>query len=121
MSLTAEQLAAIDAANEVDIHTSADGKTVATIIWVVVAEGDVYVRSVQAEDGLWYQRARANPSVALDVGGEVIEFEAVHIENDATIETVSDALRAKYRPGGSLDRMTRDDVLAHTLRLDPVD
>ena len=120
MSLTAEQLSAIDTTNEVHIHTSADGKTIATIIWVVVADGDVYVRSVQAEDGLWYQRARGNPSVALDVGGDVMDFEAVHIEDDETIETVSTALRAKYRPGGSLDRMTRDDVLGHTLRLDPV-
>ena len=120
MSLTAEQLSAIDTTNEVDIHTSAGGKTIATIIWVVVADGDVYVRSVQAEDGLWYQRARANPSVALDVGGEVIDFEAVHINDEEVIEMVSNALKAKYNPGGSLDRMVRDDVLRHTLRLDPV-
>ena len=36
------------------------------------------------------------------------------------IDQVTEALRAKYPAGGSLDRMTRDEVLAHTLRLEPV-
>ena len=120
MSLTPDQLSAIDSTKEVHIRTTAGGRTVGTIIWVVVADGDVYVRSVQAEDGVWYQRARSNPRVALEVGGEVIDFEAVHITDESTIESVSEALRAKYRPGGSLDRMTRQDVLGHTLRLDPL-
>ncbi|HEU4320374.1 MAG TPA: DUF2255 family protein [Acidimicrobiia bacterium] len=121
MSLTADQRAAIDTTEEVDIYTSAGGRMIGTIIWVVVSEGEVYVRSVNAEDGQWYQRARSNPSVSLDVNGERIDFQAVHIGDDATIEAVSDALRAKYRPGASLDAMVRDEVLGHTLRLDPVD
>ena len=120
MSLTSDQLSAIASTREVDIYTSGGGKTVGTIIWVVVSDGDVYVRSVQAADGLWYQRARANPSVSLDVAGERIDFDACHIEDDATIDAVTRALRAKYPPGGSLDRMTRKDVLGHTLRLDPL-
>ena len=36
------------------------------------------------------------------------------------VDQVTEALRAKYPAGGSLDRMTRDEVLAHTLRLEPV-
>ena len=120
MALTSDQLDAIDRTGEVDIYTTDRGRTVGTIIWVVVADGEVYVRSVRAEHGHWYQRALSNPSVALDVAGDRIDFVAVHIEDDQTIGAVSDALRAKYRPGGSLDRMVRPEVLGHTLRLDPV-
>ncbi|MFZ0013360.1 MAG: nitroreductase/quinone reductase family protein [Acidimicrobiia bacterium] len=121
MPLTDQQLRNIDTTKEVKVETRTEAGSTRTIIWIVVADGQVYVRSVRGDEGHWYQRALANPSVAIHVAGDTIEFEAVPVDDDETIETVSDALRSKYQPGGSLDRMVRDEVLGDTLRLDPVD
>ncbi|MGD2060470.1 MAG: DUF2255 family protein [Acidimicrobiia bacterium] len=121
MALSPDQLAAIDRTNEVLIETFSDRGPTKTIIWIVEIDGDVYVRSVRGEDGAWYQRVLANPLAAIHVNGERIEFRASHVDDAGTIETVDEALRAKYPAGGSLDRMTRDEVLGTTLRLDPID
>ena len=119
MALTDQQLALLDETKEVEIETRSERGTFATIIWVVVIDGAVYVRSVQGEDGRWYQRALADPRVAILVDDERIEFRAVKVDDPAEIEAVTAALRAKYRPGGSLDRMTRDEVVDTTFRLEP--
>jgi hypothetical protein len=120
MKLTDDQLTLLDETLEVQIETRSDEQTFKTIVWIVVIDGDVYVRSVDGDKGHWYQRTLANPFVAIHVDGERLEFRAVRVEDSATIGAVSDAYRGKYPPGGSLDRMTREDVLDTTLRLEPV-
>lgn len=120
MALTDDQLTLLDETGQVRVETRAlIGKTTKTIIWIVVSDGDVYVRSVRGEGGNWYQRAVADPQVAIHVGGERIEFQAVAVEGVDEIEAVSQALRDKYPAGGSLDRMTDPSVLDTTLRLEP--
>lgn len=120
MALTTDQLAFLDETLEVHIETRSDHGDHTTIIWIVVADGDVYVRSVRGEKGRWYQRTVSNPFVAIHVDSERLEFRAVHVRDSDTIAIVSEALRGKYPPGGSLDRMTREEVLDTTLRLDPI-
>ena len=121
MALSPAQLAWIDETKEVRIETLSSGGATRTIIWIVVTGGDVYVRSVRGEDGHWYQRALSNPLVAMEVDGERIEFRAVFVDDADEIMAVTDALQAKYPRGGSLDRMTREEVLDTTLRLDPIE
>jgi hypothetical protein len=121
MPLTDAQLTWLDETKEVRIETFSSRSSPKTIIWVVVADGQVYVRSVRGDDGHWYQRALANPLAAIDIAGDRVEFRAVPVDDAEEILAVSEALRAKYRPGGSLDRMTRDDVLDNTLRLEPIE
>jgi len=122
MDLTPAQLNVLDNSQEVRIETmSSTGNSRKTIIWIVVVGDEIYVRSVRGEDGHWYQRALTNPLVAIDIDGERVEFRAVHVDDAETILAVTDALQAKYRPGGSLDRMIREEVLDTTLRLDTID
>ncbi len=121
MALTPAQLETLDAAREVRIETRDGERSVLTIIWIVVADDEVYVRSVRSDEGAWYRRALAEPGVAVHVDDKTIEFRAVHVYDEETIDKVSAALRAKYPPGGSLQRMTRSEVLDTTLRLDPVE
>ena len=55
MSFSGEDLSAIDAAEEVRIETQAPGGDIhRTIIWIMVDDGEVFVRSVNGEDGRWY-------------------------------------------------------------------
>jgi hypothetical protein len=118
MPLTAEQLQEIGEAREVVIETRRGDRVIGTVIWVVVGGDDVYVRSVRGESGRWYQRAVADPEVALRVGDARFEFSAVPANDTESIEAASEALRAKYR-GRSLENMLLPETLGTTLRLEP--
>jgi hypothetical protein len=118
MSLTAQQLQEIGDAREVVIETRRGDRVTGTVIWVVVGGDDVYVRSVRGESGRWYQRAVADPGVALRVGPARFEFTAVPANDADSIESASEALRSKYR-GRSLENMLLPETLATTLRLEP--
>jgi hypothetical protein len=119
--MTDEQLQKIAVADEVLIETSDEQGPRRTIIWVVVEGGEVFVRSVLGEQGHWYRRAVADPEVNVIVSGEQHRFRAISASDDHSVRRASNGFVAKYRPGRSLDAMIRDEVLATTLRLDPVD
>ena len=118
MALTPEQLQEIEEAREVVIETRRGDRVIGTVIWVVVGDGDVYVRSVRGESGRWYQRARSNPEVALRIRDASFEFSAVPATDPDSIELASEALGRKYR-GRSLDNMLLPETLGTTLRLEP--
>lgn len=119
MPFTQDQLQAIDATSQVHIETRSGDRTFRTIIWVVTDGGEVFIRSVRGEAGKWYQRALANPDVALDVAGTRIPATAVPATDPGSVERTTEALRRKYRPGASLDAMVHPEVLGTTLRLEP--
>jgi hypothetical protein len=105
-------------AREVVVETRRGDRIYTTIIWVVVDEEEVFVRSVRGDQGRWYRRATANPRVALRVGDDRFQFVATPANDPESIERVSEALRRKYR-GRSLDMMLLPETLETTLRLDP--
>src|SRR3712207_2829404 len=54
---------------EVRIETTRrDGTTKRRIIWIVVDEGDVFVRSVRGERGRWYRHLLERPAGAIHAG-----------------------------------------------------
>lgn len=116
----AEVLASLDAAGEVSIETGSGERRYRTVIWVVVASEQVYVRSYRGPSGRWYQRALADDEVALIAAEVRIDARAVHVTDDETIEAVSAQFVDKYPPGRSVDAMVVPEVLGTTLRLDPV-
>lgn len=121
MSFSGEDLAAIDAAEEVRIETHAPGADAhRTIIWIVVDRGEVFVRSVNGERGRWYREAKANPAVAIHVNRQRLPATAIHADDPDSIDRVSAALRDKYaNHGGSLTAMLQPHNFATTLRLEP--
>ena len=120
MSFAESDLAAIGAAQEVDIETrSAAGDVHRTIIWIVERDGRVYVRSYHGDRGRWYREALADPEVAIHVDGRRVAARAVPATDGDSVESCSEGLRAKYRPSQSLAAMLVDDVLPTTLRLVP--
>jgi hypothetical protein len=107
---------------EVQIETtSAEGAVHRTTIWVVTVGHEAFVRSEYAESGRWYRETRARPNVILHVGGSTLPVTAALVEDAATIQAVSNALEAKYRPisAASTAAMILPHTLEHTLRLDP--
>jgi hypothetical protein len=107
---------------EVRIETSrGEGAPVhRTIIWVVVDDaGRILVRTYLGPGSRWYREALANPRVRLLAGDRAFDLTAERADDPERIAACSDGLRAKYRPGASLDAMLREEVRGTTLHLHP--
>ena len=114
-------LASLD---EVDIETRArpDAPAHQTTIWVVVDGDAAYVRSVRGVRGRWYREATAYPEAVLHAGARKVQVHIEPVSNATTIARVSDAFLRKYVQWPNDARaMVRDEVLATTLRLEPIE
>jgi hypothetical protein len=123
MSFPASVLERWNTTDEIDIETSASpgAKVHRTTIWIVVDGDDAYVRSVRGPAGRWYREITANPSGAVWADGDRVAVKAEAANDPASIEKVSQAIRAKYerRWKGPTDSMLLPDTLPTTLRLIP--
>ena len=120
MTFEESDLAAMAAAEEVDIETrSASGDARRTIIWIVERGGEVYVRSVRGPRGRWYRDALADPAVSIHVDGRRVAARAIPATDPASIEACSEGLRAKYRADYSLASMLEAETLPTTMKLVP--
>ena len=105
---------------EIEIETrSSTGRTHRTIIWVMVDDNNVYVRSVRGHSGRWYQAIIANPGAAIHVDGQRLAVHAVPVTDEALIARVSNNVLRKYRGSPSANSMVRQDILSTTLLLEP--
>jgi hypothetical protein len=111
----------IDSQREIDIETSRapDAPVHRTTIWVVVEDGDVYIRSLKGDDGRWYRELTANPDAVVHVGGETVPVRAVPARDAESIERASEGLRRKYSDSRSLQPMLEEDILHTTVKLEP--
>jgi hypothetical protein len=120
VSFEPDDLAAIDAAKTVRIETQAPGGALhRTIIWAVVDDGRVFVRSHRGATARWYREAVANPAVAIHVGRRRVAATAIPATDPDSVERTSAALLAKYEGDPSARSMVRDEILATTLRIEP--
>ena len=119
----AEALRLLDETKEVRIEIRRDGDSPEhrTIIWVVVVDGEVFVRSVRGSRGRWYREISSNPEGALHVADDRIPVRATPAADDTTVDAVSAAIRAKYQKSSpaSTEAMVRPETLATTLKLSP--
>ena len=96
-----------------------DGSESRRPIWVVVADGDAYVRSYLGKRGVWYQRALADGSAALQVAGRQIDVAVEPVHGEDINRKVSDAFQAKYGESspGPTQAMVSPEITETTLRL----
>jgi hypothetical protein len=127
VTFSQDDLAALAAEEEIKIETrSPSGEAHRTIVWVVVQDGVVYIRSVNGATARWYREALADPSVVIHVGGRrrsaaaprAIPARVVPASDPASVEACSAALRAKYATDPSLGTMLREHTLPTTLRVE---
>ena len=122
-SFDAETLRLLDETREVRIETRRDGDSPKhrTIIWVVVVEGEVFVRSVRGAKGRWYREISSNPEGALHVHNDRLTVRAAPATDEATVDAVSAAFRSKYQQSSpaSTEAMVRPETLPTTLKLSP--
>ena len=122
-SFDSETLELLDETDLVYIETRRDGDSPVhrTIIWVVVVEGEAFVRSVRGPKGRWYREISSNPEGALHLRGDRFPVRATPATENTTVNAVSDALKRKYEESspGPTAAMVRPDVLQTTLKLSP--
>jgi hypothetical protein len=118
----AATLAAIDREREVDIETRAWPQAPAhrVVIWVVVDDGEVLIRSWRGDRGRWYREVVAWPEATLHVANTPLPVRAVAVD-EAGIARCSRGLERRYAGDPALASMLGPDVLPTTLRLEPRD
>jgi hypothetical protein len=111
----------LETVREVGIETrrAADAPVHRTTIWVVVADGEAYVRSEYGENGRWWRELMANPDTVLHVEGEAIRVHAVRADDPESVERASAGYREKYGDSSAMELMVRDEIAPTTVRLEP--
>jgi hypothetical protein len=119
-SFPPDELALLAREEEVEIETrTPDGRVRRTVIWVVVDDTTVYVRSVRGKRGRWWQRMMNEPLGAVHVAGRRIPVRAVPATDPTSIEACSRALAEKYAGDPSTRLMLEPETLPTTSRLTP--
>ncbi len=106
---------------EVDIETTrgAGAPVHRTTIWAVTGDGEVYVRSLNGEDGRWYRELMANPDALLHVEDETMPVRGVSTPDPESVERATRGFNEKYADSPYLHTMVRDEIAPTTVRLDP--
>ena len=107
---------------EIEIETRSvtiPGRTRRTIIWVMIDNNNVYIRSLRGRNGRWYQEITATPEGVIHVDGQRLAVHAVPVTDEVTIMRVSNEVLRKYHDSPSANSMVRIDILSTTLLLEP--
>src|SRR5689334_16477956 len=100
---------------EVVIRTEKHPKTAVTI-WVVVADDEVFLRSVSGSKGRWYRDLAAGGPATLEFAGRRLEVQALPVSDLDAIARASREYLRKYQPSPYAQAMLRAEVLPTTLR-----
>jgi hypothetical protein len=120
MSFEDDDLARLAAAEEIEIETQAPDKDVRrTVIWVVVDDGEVFVRTYKGAGSRWYRDAMANPAVAIHLDGKRLPATAIPATDPDSVERTSSGFLHKYANDPASRTMVVPEVLQTTLRLEP--
>jgi hypothetical protein len=113
-----DTLGALRDADEVAIRTDRHPAN-AVVIWVAVADNEVFVRSARGAKGRWYRDVAAGEPATLEFAGRRLPARAVPATDQASIERASREYLRKYRTSPYAQSVVRPDILPTTLRLEP--
>jgi hypothetical protein len=118
MKFDADTLRALRDEQEPVIRTEKHPKS-SVVIWVVVADDDVFVRSWRGTVGRWYKDLASGGAATLEFAGHRLAVQAIPASDAASIARTSREILRKYRHSSHAREMVRDDILPTTLRLEP--
>lgn len=102
---------------EVAIRTEKHPKG-AVVIWVVVAEDEVFVRSWRGTEGRWYRDLVEGGPATLEFAGRRLAAQAIPASDPAVVARVSREFLRKYQPSSHAQEMVRSEIFPTTLRLE---
>ena len=91
----------------------------AVVIWVVVADDEVFVRSVYGARGRWYRDLAAGGPATLEFAGRRLAVQAIPVTDPAALARASREYLRKYQPSPYAQAMVKSEILSTTLRLEP--
>ena len=96
---------------EVAIRTEKHPNT-AVVIWVAVADEEVFVRSVCRD-------LAAGGPATLEFAGRQLAVQAIAVSDPTAVARASQEYLQKYQPSPYAQAMVKPEVLSTTLRLEP--
>ena len=111
-------LAAIDHDGELRVAAHRPDGTVrpSTIVWHVVVDDALFIRSVRGEDGAWSRAVRRTGTGTVDAGG--VHADVTFTQDDTHDEAIDRAYHDKYGHGSPVRSITSESAVATTLRVD---
>jgi hypothetical protein len=103
---------------EVAIRTEKHSNS-AVVIWVVVADDEVLVRSWRGAKGRWYRDLAAGGPATLEFAGRRLAVQAIPASNPEAVARASREFLRKYQRSTHAQEMVRSETLPTTLRLEP--
>ena len=103
---------------EVAIRTEKHPES-AVVIWVVVTDDEVFVRSVRGSKGRWYRDLATGGIATLEFAGRRLEVQALPASDTDAIARASREYLRKYETSPYAQSVVRAEVLPTTLRLEP--
>src|SRR6516225_6670362 len=114
----ADTLGELRDVQEIAIRTEKHPKS-AVVIWVVVADDQVFVRSVYGARGRWYRDLAAGGPATLEFAGRRLAVQEFPATDPAAIARASREYLRKYQPSPYAQAMVKSEILSTTLRLEP--
>ena len=113
-----EILARLSAQDEIAIRTEKH-PDMPVVIWVAVADCEVFVRSARGAKGRWYRDVAGGAGATLEFGGQTVPVRAVPAADSDSVERASREYLRKYRRSPYAQSVVRPEILSTTLRLEP--
>jgi hypothetical protein len=114
----AETLHRLRPAREVSIRTEKHPNG-GVVIWLVVVDDEVFVRSWRGTAGRWYRDLAAGGPASLKFDGCCLLVLAIPTNDAVAIARVSEEFLRKYQSSSHALEMVRTEILPTTLRLEP--
>jgi hypothetical protein len=118
VNFDADTLRELRDVQEIAIRTEKRPKS-AVVIWVVVADDQVFVRSVYGARGRWYRDLAAGGPATLEFTGRRLAVQAIPATDPAAMVRASREYLRKYQPSHYAQAMVKSEILSTTLRLEP--
>jgi hypothetical protein len=118
MTFDANTLRELNDVDEVAIRTDKHPKS-AVVIWVVVADDEVFVRSWRGSKGRWYRDLAAGGPATLEFAGRSLAVQALPATDQDAVGRTSREFLRKYQRSTHAEEMVRPETLPTTLRLEP--
>jgi hypothetical protein len=103
---------------EVRIRTETHPKS-AVVIWVVVADDEVFVRSWLGAKGRWYRDLAAGGPATLEFADRRLAVQALPATDPEAVARASREFLRKYQRSSHAQEMVRSETLPTTMRLEP--
>ncbi|MEU4195459.1 DUF2255 family protein [Kribbella sp. NPDC026611] len=118
-SWTADELRRLDRIREIRVAGRREDHTLRTltIVWHVVVNDSLYVRSVRGTEGSWYKGVVRHHEGAISFADETRNV--TYIPDPTADAQIDSAYFAKYGNGSPTQAITNPTAKATTLRIEP--